>query len=247
MPRDVVTRWNSTYDMIRFAQQYRAVVDAITAEKSLKLRRYELDNDDWIIVDQLVAVLKKFKHVTLFFSKDTASAVAMIPAMDRLTESLDAQMKTAYHPGITAGLKLAKKKMNRYYSFTDSSRVYRIAMVLHPGMKLEYFRQHEWEEEWIEEAESLARKEFSSNYENKDSTVQEHGTATANEESGFFDLANLSVAAASCTNEMDEYLRSPLENVADPLIWWRNNRFVYPNLSRMALDFLSAPGEGQCT
>jgi hypothetical protein len=120
-------------------------------------------------------------------------------------------------------------------------------MVLHPGMKLEYFRQHEWEEEWIEEAESLARKEYTSNYENKNSTAQECGTATANEESGFFDFANLSVTASSRASEMDDYLRSPVENVADPLIWWRNNRFVYPNLSRMALDFLSAPGECRCT
>jgi len=26
-------------------------------------------------------------------------------------------------------------------------------MVLHPGLKLEYFQQHHWEGEWIEEAE----------------------------------------------------------------------------------------------
>ncbi|KAI0292463.1 hypothetical protein B0F90DRAFT_1575375, partial [Multifurca ochricompacta] len=35
MPRDVCTRWNSTYDMLKFAYKYREVVDKITSERSL--------------------------------------------------------------------------------------------------------------------------------------------------------------------------------------------------------------------
>ena len=29
----------------------------------------------------------------------------------------------------------------------------------------------------------------------------------------------------------------------DPLKWWHDNRHVYPVLYRMALDYLSIPGE----
>jgi hypothetical protein len=58
IPRDVVTRWNSTYDMMRFVLTYRKAIDRITAAKALKLRRYELDNDDWVIVEDLVSVLE---------------------------------------------------------------------------------------------------------------------------------------------------------------------------------------------
>jgi hypothetical protein len=58
IPRDVVTRWNSTYDMLRFVLTYRTAIDKITADKSLKLRRYELDNDDWVIIEELVCVLE---------------------------------------------------------------------------------------------------------------------------------------------------------------------------------------------
>ena len=58
IPRDVATRWNSTYDMLRFAAKYRIVVDSITADKTLKLRKFELDNDDWTIVHDLVSVLE---------------------------------------------------------------------------------------------------------------------------------------------------------------------------------------------
>ena len=47
---------------------------------------------------------------------------------------------------------------------------------------------------------------------------------------------------ASQTSELDGYLRKPVENVKNPLKWWVSNRHVYPNLFRMALDFLSIPG-----
>ena len=63
IPRDVKTRWNSTYDMAKMALKYRCVIDDITANKVLKLRKYELDDDDWVIVGDLLRVLK----VTVLF------------------------------------------------------------------------------------------------------------------------------------------------------------------------------------
>lgn len=44
--------------MMAFALKYRQPVDAITADKTLKLRKYELDSEDWSIVVDLVAVLE---------------------------------------------------------------------------------------------------------------------------------------------------------------------------------------------
>jgi len=57
IPRDIVTRWNSMYDMLQFASNYRAAIDGITADKSLKLWKFELDNGDWEAIDDLVLVL----------------------------------------------------------------------------------------------------------------------------------------------------------------------------------------------
>jgi hypothetical protein len=44
IPCDVKTHWNSIYDMLAVAFDYCAVIDDITANKSLKLCHYELDD-----------------------------------------------------------------------------------------------------------------------------------------------------------------------------------------------------------
>ena len=104
--------------------------------------------------------------------------------MDKLNNRLNPRSKKSYHPAIKATMQLARAKMNQYYSITDRSAAYRIAMgtlsqvsrvtmrlihfssVLHPRLKSDYFRVQEWEEKWIDVAENLVREEYISEYEN---------------------------------------------------------------------------------
>jgi len=72
--------------------------------------------------------LQQYKKATLFFSSNTASIAAIIPTIDRLHNMLNPQTKKQYHPSILVAMKLAQKKLNQYYSKTDLSSVYRIAM-----------------------------------------------------------------------------------------------------------------------
>jgi hypothetical protein len=58
MVRDVTTRWNSTYDMLEFAVEYRPAIDAMTAIRDLDLRKYELLPSEWKIAVELRNVLK---------------------------------------------------------------------------------------------------------------------------------------------------------------------------------------------
>ncbi len=58
LPRDVRTRWNSTYDMADECLRYREAIDRMCADQKYKLRRYELLPAEWEIVRQLREVLK---------------------------------------------------------------------------------------------------------------------------------------------------------------------------------------------
>jgi hypothetical protein len=58
MPRDVATRWNYTYEMLDFAYIYRRPYNEICSNRDMKMRLYELSNDEWKIVKDLSDVLK---------------------------------------------------------------------------------------------------------------------------------------------------------------------------------------------
>lgn len=58
MPRDVSTRWNSTFDMLDFALTYRVAIDEITSNRDLNLRKHELEDEEWEIAERLRDSLK---------------------------------------------------------------------------------------------------------------------------------------------------------------------------------------------
>lgn len=64
----------------------------------------------------------------LFFSQDTTSIAAAIPAMDKLNNHINPYMKKPYHPAIQVTMKLAHKKINHYYLMIDLLSAYQITM-----------------------------------------------------------------------------------------------------------------------
>ena len=58
LPRDVRTRWNSTYDMLDTAVRFRKAIDRMCGDKKNKLRSYELSKEEWEIARQLREILK---------------------------------------------------------------------------------------------------------------------------------------------------------------------------------------------
>lgn len=68
MPRDVATRWNSTFDMLDFAVEHITAINTMTADRDMKLRKYELSENDWDIARQLRDALKVCTYFIRFLS-----------------------------------------------------------------------------------------------------------------------------------------------------------------------------------
>ena len=58
IPRDVKTRWNSTYDMLQVALEYRMALDTLCSRREHGLRAFELSSEEWEIARELCETLK---------------------------------------------------------------------------------------------------------------------------------------------------------------------------------------------
>lgn len=162
LPRDVRTQWNSTFFMLEAAIAYRLVYDALTAHKDNSLRMYELSDEEWELAEQLSEVLqvrfssissfyfvvsvsetllKIFKEATEFFSRKNESLLSsVIPVMDDIDETLQTSIDDKkYSTALLHALTLGRRTLNKYYSHTDASELYRTALSESAGFLTTFF------------------------------------------------------------------------------------------------------------
>lgn len=148
MPRDVTTRWNSTYDMLLFAVEHKKVLEKLTSNLGNGLWAYELTSEEWNIATELRDTLKVsamlhchkssydylstfqiLKDATEYFSRGSPNLPSVIPGMDHIDTTFTKLLhNTKTHAAIWASISTAKRTLNRYYSRMDEVEVYRIAM-----------------------------------------------------------------------------------------------------------------------
>ena len=58
IPRDISTRWNSSFDMANFVVDYRVPIEDITDKHKLGLMAYALNDHEWDLLGQLRDMLK---------------------------------------------------------------------------------------------------------------------------------------------------------------------------------------------
>ncbi|KAJ3833151.1 hypothetical protein F5878DRAFT_547058, partial [Lentinula raphanica] len=116
LPRDVATRWNSTFDMMAAFLEMKDIVSEFLDRSSHKLSEFILDDNEWEAIAGLVSVLKILKDATTFFSTDSPSVAAVIPAMDAIDEAFASgivQRETLSAP-VRHALSIGKRTLNKY-------------------------------------------------------------------------------------------------------------------------------------
>ncbi|EAU89851.2 hypothetical protein CC1G_07003 [Coprinopsis cinerea okayama7 len=172
MVRDVPTRWNSTAELLDRALELRAALDRLclmpehNRSRGARLKQYRLSPDEWKVLEQLAPLLDGILYATKEVSKSSIPLIhEVIPFIDSLTSMFDEFIdNTERHPAVRHAALRGLKMLNKYYSKTDKSIVYRIAMILHPGYKTNYFMTAKWEPEWIVAAKAIARDEWVTYY-----------------------------------------------------------------------------------
>lgn len=283
--KDGGVRWNSTCMMLQRAKQLRRAIELFQKDNDepdededcgYSVSKDRITRDDWDEIDRFLDLLEPILMVTKELEGNPGistygSLWAVFPSLNILSVSLQeaiddvkAEPESYYKSGVIMG----KQKLDKYWDrMTTESPFYFAATILHPSLKLAYFKD-KWRKfpDWQKRAEQSMEK-FYKEYVT-DAQVAESDVS--------YELSNRPLASSLLPNkplrahlrvdeqyslhgrstkrrkiesELNEYYRDglvDLDEIGDePLQWWieqsDNLRNPYPTLTKMAFDLFSIP------
>ncbi|KAJ7805428.1 hypothetical protein B0H14DRAFT_2199988, partial [Mycena olivaceomarginata] len=127
--------------------------------QAVRLAEFELDDHEWKVVGNLVYVLEggAFRFKAFFLIPQQAPFSNGISAMDTIDDILQSQGDRKLQPAVLreVALALGRATLQRYYQKTDASDIYRLALVLHPSFKLDYYRTNGFDSDWFSDTENI--------------------------------------------------------------------------------------------
>ncbi|KAJ7231225.1 hypothetical protein C8J57DRAFT_1036550, partial [Mycena rebaudengoi] len=139
LDRRVPTQWNSDLVCLAAHVHFERPVKQLTQDN---LEEYALTPEQWKLAKQLCLVLQVFEDITQLFSQAEVPLVyEVIPMLEALKDELtnmrdDADLPTVIRIAAIAALLV----IGKYYALSDDTEVYRIAIIMCPDKKLEWFQ-----------------------------------------------------------------------------------------------------------
>jgi hypothetical protein len=152
---DVLTRWNSTYDMMDRALKLEKSIQMYVSQYDSNLTTSEMDKafnlkgSMWGRFRDIMEYLQKFKEVSTVLCGDKYPTLSMVvPQYNRLLKHLEkygektrpAALATSIDP-LHRSVVAAHAKIKEYYNVT--SETYTVATVLDPRLKLDFYDDQE--------------------------------------------------------------------------------------------------------
>ncbi|KAF5338577.1 hypothetical protein D9758_016974 [Tetrapyrgos nigripes] len=237
---DIITRWNSTYFMVKRAKELRAAIDELCTQNDL-YKKYKISSEEWEVIDVIVEFLE------------------LMNAVDKFMESDIAKKNTS----VQAGLVACKEKLEKYYDkSTYESHYYYAAAVLDPRLKHKLFEANPnlFTRDWRHRMETAFKERLTlysaaapASTANPSTTPQTPFVSNTNSRSSSIDdlfndesLLGSSAGSPSATETAEEeyarYLGDRTTNNVDCLAFWKTSGKFYPRLAAYARDVLAIPG-----
>jgi hypothetical protein len=265
---DVKTRWNSTADMIirsiRLKDSLSATMEAMFHESTGRKRRksnsgliadsgeesfVQISEEHWTNFSDILEVLEPLKSVSEKLSGDTYPSLNMVvPAytiilnhLEKLASPSDHSSLYTESSSVQDAAKAAFVKLNKYYNI--SSELCTIATVLDPRLKLNFYKADVGTS--AEDPKEILS--YVKSFYDRDYGVHE-GTSRNPSPTKKLDIFQSIYKTPTTSNNRSEFDIYMSEAVVDNypkfkvLDYWKNNSDRFPNLSRMARDYLAVPG-----
>ena len=240
---DVITRWNSTYDMLERAFKIKDVIsDTFFRHKDKDLINLVLTEADWSCVSQLIEVLAPLKEATLLASKDGESLMVtnIIPLYHFCTQMLTESLNNFdENDDIFVGIEAAIEKLNHYYD--KVSPMVGIALILDPTRKKDFLKNSlGWKDGWVDSVMEHFTSSFSYYREKSKVSVTSAPVTSSGLYGNFEKKMRMAARESHSVEEYVRYFNAPLAEVGtNVLAFWKVNQFHYPILSAMAKDYLT--------
>ena len=158
MIQDVLTRWNSTYQMLKRARKLKPFIDQLFNSGAASTLEY-LELTEWRQVDYLIELLQPFAKYTAAISATNGRTVHQVmDVYNDLFDHLDeqeaklARKRLPWKVQMYKGLGEAREKLTEYYSQTQGQigHQYAIASILSPIQLLQTFEGPAWADSaWV--------------------------------------------------------------------------------------------------
>jgi len=140
---------------------------------------------------------------------------------------------------VQAAIDAMWNKLKDYYTGTKNAFAYGDAIILHPSLKLNWFKKQGWDQTAIDEYKQRTRSRFEQHYASAGIAPPESSVPFKRRHSA---IDPDSDSEEDEFNEFDSYTKSRrIKGLNNPLQWWGTSSTFLPNMSAMAKDVYAVP------
>ncbi|CAJ0644800.1 14787_t:CDS:10 [Entrophospora sp. SA101] len=217
---DIVTCWNSTYEMIMCAIEYKEITVESVGRADRYMIKWVLNEEEWSKLVEISQLLHLFSRATKHISTNhypTLTSTVLI--FNWLIDNLeDYEHNLNGTSDIKGKVKEVIEKLKFYYIRTDAS-VYTIAT--------NYYRDNNWEANFINNAHQVIKDIYQSGYAPNLTVFSNPENNDIEEEEDLTAHIYKHQQIVRDDDELDAYLKSPnAPPKTDVLTWWKIIKFT---------------------
>lgn len=238
--QDIAVRWNSTYLMLERLFEQKTAINLYMAERG------GIDVPtvgEWMIINNIVSVLKHFYEATLDLSADSSCASIVIPLIQMLNSKLQPNLQDSEK--IIMLRRRLRKSLNERFAYINTCSELAIATFLDPRFKDRYFTDAN-KLKFSEEIKNFLNLTISTTSPHEISIPTDHETPSkeslwdSHDKLSVLQTDPISPRISPFEDQLKLYLSEPLvQRNANIYSYWDSSPFIY--LKKVALKYLSAP------
>uniref|UniRef100_A0A1A8EZV8 HAT C-terminal dimerisation domain-containing protein n=2 Tax=Nothobranchius korthausae TaxID=1143690 RepID=A0A1A8EZV8_9TELE len=258
LKQDCVTRWNSTFYMLkRILESKDAVISTLAV---INAPVNHLSQEEWDVLQEACTILEPFEQVTVEISADSYVTASKMLILCKGLQRVTAEHQTRVTTGSVKELvDTLCRSMERTFHRMEYNTVLSETTILDPRFKKLAFSDNRAEDEALQRITTGAARTNQStglqgDQEGEEAEEQEQEEPQAYTVWRFFEERATGDTtrrnpSADAILEVRSYLEQPLfQRSADPLSWWETKGLGYPHLThvmarRLCIVAASVPSE----